>query len=141
MKKLIYLFVMAVLVSGCASVSSDFGSLTSVKYPPKSEQQEVLLLTSMPNRPYKEIGIIRVVGKVKTPMQMLNDEMLKKAREVGADAVINIQYGGGDLHGGFVGGSMLMLARRREAQGTAIVFFKADELQPLGYITKPKEEE
>ena len=75
---------------------SEYGSFTSLKYPPKSEQDEVLLITSKPSYPYKEIGIIRIEARRRTTLTQINSEMLRKAKEVGADAVIDIQYSGGE---------------------------------------------
>jgi hypothetical protein len=122
MKKVIFLFLMTMFVSGCASVKSDYGSLSSVQYAPKTEQEEVSLLISSPNRPYKEIGIIQVQGKIKTSIEKLNQEMLKKARSVGADSVMNIQYSGGNVSAGMVGGVIIAVGSKKTAQGTAIIF-------------------
>jgi hypothetical protein len=108
---------------GCVTfnpVNLDYGSFTNMKYPPKTEQQEVVLLTSAPNRPYKELGIMKIEAKSRTSLAEINQEMLNKAREVGADAVINVQYND-ETFTSFVGGQMMRESTKR-AQGIAIVF-------------------
>ena len=82
MKKLIYLFVVAVLMTGCASAKVNYGSLISQKFPPKSISDEIILMTTDSNKPYKEIGVISAVGKNKnTTYDALNGAMIQKARE------------------------------------------------------------
>jgi len=115
------------VLCGCVSISSEFGSFTSIKYPAKTENQEVLLLTSTPNKPYKEIGVIKVEAIDEgVSLDQINAEIIKKARAVGADAVINLQYGGGETMNGMVMGgkrsNMLTMVSNKHAQGTAIVF-------------------
>lgn len=92
------------LVSGCATAVK-YGSLTDVKYPPKTEKDEiVLLIAKLPDRPYKEIGVISVLipgckstlASFNTTDETLN-EMRKKARAVGADGVINIVFRSANL--------------------------------------------
>ncbi len=107
---------------GCAGLKSEYGSFTTIKYPEKTEQDEILLTTSRPNQAYKEIGVIKVEAKSRTPLEQINSELLKKAREAGADGVIEIQYSGGNRHVGMVGGEPIVFASRRYCQGTAIVF-------------------
>jgi len=64
-----------------------YTSFTETKYLPKSENDTILLLASTkPDRPYVEIGIIKVM---KGPRYYPDErDMIKKAREVGADAAI-----------------------------------------------------
>ena len=85
-----------------------------------------MLLTSVPNRPYKEIGIIRVEATKAATLEKINFQILKKAKEVGADAVINIYYSGGETMGGIVGGTsgsnVITIVSKKHAQGTAIIF-------------------
>jgi len=90
------------LVSGCTwgKAVTMYTSFTDTKYPPKSENDEILLLTSTkPDRPYVEIGIIKVMKSAMVDSSK-EREMIKKAREIGADAVIDIkQVAYGTEHG------------------------------------------
>lgn len=82
------------LLSGCASTKVNYGSMTSEKLQSKDANAEILLLTKDIEKPYKEIGIISVVGANKnTSYDELNDKLKQKAKEFGADAVIKIEYG------------------------------------------------
>ncbi len=122
MKKLLVVLFCLGLV-GCAPlVRSDYGSFTSISYPPKSAQEEVLLMTELPQRPYKEIGIITVEGRRRTSLNDMNQEILMRARDLGADAVIKLQYSGGERTVGMVAGEMMAMRTKKQAQGVAIVF-------------------
>jgi hypothetical protein len=91
MKKLILLISMLVLLAGCATVRTDFAPLqfnaTAVK-----TSGDILLATGDINRPYKELGVIFVKGR-HTGYQNIMEKLREKAREVGADAVIKIEFG------------------------------------------------
>lgn len=95
-----------------------------MKYPPKNEQQEIVLSTSTPSRTYKEIGIIKVAAKSKTPLEDINQALLSKAREVGADAVINLQYSEVNAPGTYSNGpnGEVRVITRKNAQGIAVIF-------------------
>lgn len=104
----IFLFAI-IMINGCSYVMHgnavpSFTSFTETKYPSKSEKDEILIYSSSkPNRPYKELGIIKVVKNmglaglvgVGSSSTSVSDEkeMLKKAREIGADAVMDIKQG------------------------------------------------
>jgi hypothetical protein len=45
------------------------------------------------DRAYQEIGVIHVSGVTRQGYDKLNEKMRSKAREVGADAIIFVQYG------------------------------------------------
>ena len=98
MQKLIYLFAVGALVCGCVSntenVKLDYGSFINQPLPPKSNDTEIILISKDLDKSYKEIGIISAVGKSRhISYEELNEKMKKKAREVGADAIIKIEYG------------------------------------------------
>ena len=123
MKKLLIILLCLGLV-GCAhsAIRSEFGAFTSINYPPKSVQAEVLLFTGTPQRPYKEIGIITVRSRRPLSINDINKEILLLARVVGADAVIKLQYSGGEKMPGIVDGKAMSLTSRKQATGVAIVF-------------------
>ncbi|MDD4910111.1 MAG: hypothetical protein PHR44_05475 [Candidatus Omnitrophica bacterium] len=107
MKKVIALLALAVSINGCnylmyGSSSVRFTKFTEAEYPPKTEKEEISLFSTIkPDRPYKEIGIIKIskcasfFGTGGTPHRISDErDMIKKAREVGADAVIDIKQMG-----------------------------------------------
>ncbi len=93
MKEMLPLLLCLVL-SGCTSTKVNYGSFIGQNMPSRDSNAEVVLITNDLDKPYKEIGIISVVGANKnTSYDELNEKMKQKAREVGADAVVKIEYG------------------------------------------------
>ena len=89
MKK--YLVIcMVILLSGCATVRTDFVPFTDTSV--SKTGKDVLLTTGDLNRPYKEIGIVLVKGH-HAGYQKVMEKLREKAHEVGADAVIKIEVG------------------------------------------------
>lgn len=95
MKKLIYLFILTILVSGCAMTDFyakrqlSFINYSKNTYPPnKADYQIDLFFQDKPQKPYEVIG--EIMGYV------IHDKNLRpiletKARQVGGDAVIDIE--------------------------------------------------
>lgn len=123
MKKLLAV-LLCLGLTGCAhsGLRSEFGGFTSINYPPKSEREEVLLMTEIPHRSYKEIGLITVEARKHPSLVDINKEILTIARAVGADAVIKLQYSGDESKGGMVTGHAMATGSKKQAQGVAIVF-------------------
>jgi hypothetical protein len=93
MARILVIFLVLIL-TGCASTKVNYGSMVSERLQPKDANAEILLMTKDLDKPYKEIGIISVRGASRdTSYDELNDKLRQKAREVGADAVIKIEYG------------------------------------------------
>jgi hypothetical protein len=90
MKKSIILISMLVLLAGCATVRTDFAPLQFGTTAAKTSG-DILLATGDLNRPYKELGVIFVKGR-HTGYQSIMEKLREKAREVGADAVIKIEF-------------------------------------------------
>lgn len=108
MKKFFVLFLCLMLI-GCSSFYYGrprvyYNALISKEYPPKSQNDEILLLTTIPSRPYKEIGIIKITGIGNDRFEIANKKFIEKAKEVGADAVINIRH---ELYGIVYGTAIL----------------------------------
>ena len=107
MKKYFLFFCLAMIFSGCTRTMTDFapfttGSVTSAK------GEELLLTTGDIDRPYKELGIIVVRGR-RTSGEKMMESLKAEAREVGADAVIKIEFG-------------KRYYRRRYCRGVAVTF-------------------
>jgi len=92
--------------AGCAHSSdcvtqASFTPYSEARYLPKSAADRIVILASLtPERPFKEIGFIRLLkssGCSRTgviPDQYGEERaLIKKAREAGADAVINVKAG------------------------------------------------
>jgi hypothetical protein len=100
------LLFLSLFFAGCAHYSNcvttvGFTPYTETRYPPKSINDRILMLASItPDRLFEEIGIIRIS---KSPgcarngayHDQYSDEqsLIKKGREVGADAIIDVKAG------------------------------------------------
>lgn len=83
------LAVLAVLITGCASVSSTtifYTPTSNVVYPPKPKGWVVPVMAKPPGRPYAEIGRFAFQSDLGYPFMMKALEY--NARMAGADAVI-----------------------------------------------------
>jgi hypothetical protein len=109
MKKLIMVMAMLVVLSGCATVRTDFAPLRFDTTVAKSGS-DILLTTGTIDRPHKEIGVIFVRGR-HAGYQKIMEALKAKAQEVGANAVIKIEFG-----------SRLFYYHRASCRGVAVSF-------------------
>jgi len=91
MKKFFIVSCLGILFSGCATVRTDFAPLRCDAA--AKTMVDILLITGELERPYTEIGVIFVKGRYFTSFEKAMEKMKDKAREVGADAVIKIEFG------------------------------------------------
>ena len=131
MKRMAGMLIVCLFLVGCASIPNirvNYGSLTNETFVAKSSDTEILLTTKDSDRPYKEIGIISASGKVKTTYDELNEKIKKKAREIGADAVIKLEYGTQSkafmLPSTIAYGSMGAMVQQPICKGIAVVFIE-----------------
>lgn len=90
MKKIVFVLMFFIMVTGCASMMAKavFSPSTTQTYAPKSDVSQIEVLHIAPNRNYVEIGLI----SCKDTSEKRNMTQVKeKAREVGADAIIILQ--------------------------------------------------
>ncbi len=124
MLKLIRLLVFAMIIllsSGCASyrTSSNINSENSTSLAPNS--RVIITEGMLSGRKYREIGPIEVTVKKltvfhKSPTaEQANEALKEKAREIGADAVIEVTYDSGV---GFTSWGYI------EAKGTGVKLLK-----------------
>ncbi len=73
------------LCTSCAGV--DTVRFTSEKFPPKKSVRDVEILNEMPSRPHVRLAQF-TVSESKKSLGILQKEIMEKAAEVGADAVI-----------------------------------------------------
>jgi uncharacterized protein YbjQ (UPF0145 family) len=82
---------------GCATVK--YIPTTTRKYLPKDKTEEIKFTNGDISRPYKEIGFIIVTTEY---TEAIPKEMCRKARKIGADAVIKVQYSSSTSTGTYV---------------------------------------
>jgi hypothetical protein len=91
MTKFFIVSCLVILFSGCATVRTDFAPL---RFDAAAKTRgDILLTTGEIDRPYTEIGVIFVKGRYFISFEKVMEKMKDKAREVGADAVIKIEFG------------------------------------------------
>ena len=81
------LFVMLLVISGCTTTSVVM-LYESDKYPATTS---VAILAAAPDRPCKAIAILEATGPANTPLPDLLESMRKKAKDIGADAIMPTQ--------------------------------------------------
>jgi hypothetical protein len=91
MKKMMMLIGTMLMLTGCATVRTDFAPLRFDAVAAKTSG-DIRLTTADIDRPYTELGVIFVKGR-HIGYQSIMEKMKQKAQEVGADAVIKIEFG------------------------------------------------
>lgn len=94
--KMLVLLVLLVFTgcTQCILMQSEYYDLTGKVFSPKSPDTDVSLYEAgkIPDRPYTEIGAVKVVGQPGMAQAALQEELKKRARLAGADALIDVQY-------------------------------------------------
>jgi hypothetical protein len=93
MKFVLVLCLLILLVIGCSSSNVKYTKIDeSYIESPKTTDAEIALTNKKFERPHRVIGIIEVnLGKDARRFE-LNQLMLKKAREIGADGIMLVEY-------------------------------------------------
>jgi hypothetical protein len=91
MKKWFMFICLVMLCFGCARTMTDFAPFT-VDSVTSQKGEDILLTTGDIDRPYKELGVIFVKGRC-SRYDKITEKLKAKAKEVGADAVIKIDFG------------------------------------------------
>jgi hypothetical protein len=81
------LFALLFAIWGCATTSVVM-LYESDKYPATTS---VAILSAAPDRPCKAIAILEATGPANTPLPDLLESMRKKAKDIGADAIMPTQ--------------------------------------------------
>ena len=123
MKKLLAVFICLFLV-GCATCHS--GRFSDKAYPAKDKNAPIALSMKGLDKPYEEIGFISIVGgTIFEGYDSLNKKMKVKARQMGGDAIINIEYGTTDKF--YVSQGQGGSSKRASSKGTVVVFTESIE--------------
>jgi hypothetical protein len=108
--------------SQCILIRSEYYDITGKVLTPKAADQDIPILKEKPDRPYEEIGVVRVLAKYGTSQEAVNEEMKKRARNAGADALFDVQVGEDKSNDVVLCGKVLSSKRNISAAGRAIVF-------------------
>jgi hypothetical protein len=91
-KMIAFLFVVAILSVGCASPAKFIQTDDGYTPKPKPKDAPILFRQGPIKRPHKVIGVIEVKIGRRARRPELNKAMIDKAREIGADGVMMVEY-------------------------------------------------
>jgi len=93
MKRLIFFLLIILISIGCSSSKVKYTKINELYIEtPKASDAEIILTQNKIKRPHRVIGIIEAnLGKDARRVE-LNALMIKKAREVGADGIMLVEY-------------------------------------------------
>lgn len=126
MKKNMILFFLAMTVltgcSKCIIIRSEYYDITGKVQAPKAAGQDIPIFTDQGNRPYVELGVVKVLAHWGTSREAINEELKKRARQAGADALVEVQYGEDTSNNLVLCGKILSTKRNMSAAGKAVIF-------------------
>ncbi len=83
-----------VFIAGCAGITyPEVSRLSPTSYAPLPGYTSIQLSTRDIDQKYDEIAIINIRSASWTNIDKLNETLRQRARELGANAVVRIQYG------------------------------------------------
>ena len=134
MKKTLGMILAVLFLAGCSQcivMRSEYYDITGKVLTSKPETEEMLILTEKPNRPYQEIGLVKVLARWGTSHEAMNTELKKRARAAGADALMDVQYGEDRSNDLILCGKLVATRRNASAVAKTIVFTSAQNLAPV----------
>ena len=72
----------------CVVIRSECYDVTGKAFAPKPETADIPILANAPQRPYAEIGVVKVEAPRGTSQAAIDNEMKSRARQAGSDALI-----------------------------------------------------
>ena len=126
--KIITASILIVCLAGCTTtcilMKSEYYDITGSVLAPKEPAQEILMFSEgdMPKEPYQEIGKVNVMAKWGTTKEAMIQEMKKRARQAGADALMDVQFGEDKTNDIIFCGRLLSTKRNQVASGKAVIF-------------------
>jgi len=105
-------------------MKSEYYDITGKVLAPKEPGQEILMFAEgdVPKESYQEIGKVNVMARWGTTREAMIQEMKKRARSAGADALMDVQYGEDKTNDIIFCGRLLSTKRNQSASGKAIIF-------------------
>ena len=120
------LFLLVLFLTGCfpkcVLIRSEYYDITGKVLTPKTPDQKIEILTGTVDRPYVEIGMVRVLARWGTSKEAINKELMRRARDAGADALTEVEYGEDRSNDVILCGKLVSTKRNISAVGKTIVF-------------------
>ncbi|MFH0876938.1 MAG: hypothetical protein V1863_01765 [Candidatus Omnitrophota bacterium] len=124
-KKILSFILIVSFLAGCSQcllIRSEYYDITGQVLSPKSSTREISIYTESPQQPYKEIGVVKVLAHLGTTREAMEEELKKRARAGGADALIDVKYGEDTVNEVRFCGRIFSSKRNASATAKAIVF-------------------
>ena len=118
------LLIMAAGCSRCILMRSEYYDITGSALTPKPDDAviEIFELGQEIKRPCAEIGAIKVMAQHGTTKEAFNNEIIKRAKAAGADAVVDVEYVEDAENKRALCGKLFATKRNMTALGKAVVF-------------------
>ncbi len=118
-------------MNGCAKcmlMRSEYYDMTGQVFAPKAADAEIPIYEAgQPiDRPYTEIGVVKVVAQPKTGRQEIDEELRKRARLAGADALIDMNFQEDKENKAWFCGRLMSTRHNAAAAARAVIFTDAD---------------
>jgi len=150
MKRIIIpLFLLLVFLAGCSKcvlIRSEYYDVTGKILTPKPDTQEIQILTDKIDKPYQEIGAVKVLAPWGTSRKAIDAELKRRGREGGADALIDVVYGEDRSNDIVLCGKLVATRRNVSATARAVIFIPTQketqgsgdkDSKPEDNLTKP----
>jgi hypothetical protein len=140
-KRMLAIGFCVLLLSACTTcvlMRSEYYDITGKVFTPKTPDQEITIYKEPVNRPFTEIGFVKVLARYGTSHQAIDAQMKKRAREAGADALIDVQYGEDKANNVKMCGMIGSTRRNISASGRAIVFTPLEKTADQNVVGEKK---
>ncbi len=119
-------FLFSVL-NGCAQCTlmrSEYYDMTGQVFTPKAADAEIPIYEAGQDvgHPYREIGVVKVTAQPKTSRQEAEEELRKRARLAGADALIDMKFQEDKENKTWFCGRLMSTKHNVAASARAVVF-------------------
>ncbi len=107
---------------------SEYYDMTGQVFMPKAADAEIPIYEAGQDvgRPYREIGVVKVIAQPKTGRQDVEEELRKRARLAGADALIDMKFQEDKENKTWFCGRLMSTRHNAAASARAVVFTDTD---------------
>jgi hypothetical protein len=143
MRRRYFLFLFSIfyllfsVLNGCARcvlMRSEYYDMTGRAFTAKTEDAEIPIYKAdeKTDRPWMEIGVVKVIAQPKTADEALEEELKKRARLAGADALVDAQIKEDTGNKTWFCGRLMSTKRNKSATAKAVVFVEEEKADGSG---------
>ncbi len=122
------LLVLVFLFSGCAQcllMKSEYFDITGKVFTPKPADSDMPILMANPTMEYEKIGTVRAWARYGTDPEVIKEELKRRARTAGADALMEVQIAEDEKADFVFCGKIFTTKRNVSGKASAVVYRKA----------------